>query len=137
LNFGDGTPEEGKFEKKEEFSIRWKGSLIPRQTGWYEFTVHTENGARLNVNDNVTPLIDAWVRSGIRHRNFTGSRFLLEGRVYPVELEWFKFKEATSSSHAVLEVPARNVKELIPAGQSDSREFAAEIIDRGDAVTAG
>ena len=38
--------------QKEEFSIRWKGSLIPRETGWYEFTIHTENGARLKVNDN-------------------------------------------------------------------------------------
>ena len=113
FNFGDATPEEGKFEKKEEFSIRWKGSLIPRETGWYEFTVHTENGARLNVNDNETPLIDAWVRSG-SDTDFTGSRFLLEGRVYPLELEWFKFKEPTSSISLSWKSP-HGVKEIIPA----------------------
>lgn len=112
FNFGDATPEEGKFEKKEEFSIRWKGSLIPRETGWYEFTVHTENGARLNVNDNETPLIDAWVRSG-SDTDFTGSRFLLEGRVYPIELEWFKFKEPTSSITLSWQSP-HGVKEIIP-----------------------
>ena len=113
FNFGDATPEEGKFEKKEEFSIRWKGSLIPRETGWYEFTVHTENGARLNVNDNETPLIDAWVRSG-SDTDFTGSRFLLEGRVYPLELEWFKFKEPTASILLSWKSP-HGVKEVIPA----------------------
>lgn len=112
FDYGDGTPKEGKFEK-EEFSIRWKGSLIPRQTGWYEFTLHTENAARLKVNDNVTPLIDAWVRSG-SDRNFTGSRFLLEGRVYPIELEWFKFKEATSSVSLYWKAPY-GTKELIPS----------------------
>ena len=113
FNFGEATPEEGKFEKKEEFSIRWKGSLIPRETGWYEFTVHTENGARLNINNNEIPLIDAWVRSGA-DTDFTGSCFLLEGRVYPLELEWFKFKEATSSVSLSWKSP-HGVKELIPA----------------------
>ncbi|MCA9008798.1 MAG: DUF1592 domain-containing protein [Planctomycetaceae bacterium] len=112
FDYRDGIPEEGKFEK-EEFSIRWKGSLIPRHTGWYEFTLHTENAARLKVNDNVTPLIDAWVRSG-SDRNFTGSRFLLEGRVYPIELEWFKFKEPTSSVSLYWKAPY-GVKELIPS----------------------
>lgn len=112
FSFGDATPEEGKFEK-EEFSIRWKGSLIPRETGWYEFTVHTENGARLSVNDSMTPLIDAWVRSG-SDTDFTGSRFLLEGRVYPIVLEWFKFKEPTSSITLSWKSP-HGVNEMIPA----------------------
>ncbi len=112
FNFGDGTPEADKFEK-EEFSVRWKGSLIPRETGSYEFAIHTENGARLKVNDNTTPLIDVWVRSG-SETEFTGSRFLIEGRVYPIELEWFKFKEPTSSV-ALFWTSPQGVKELIPA----------------------
>ena len=98
--FGDAPPEEGKFEK-EEFSIRWKGSLIPRETGWYEFTVHTENGVRLNVNDNKTPLIDAWVRSG-SDTDFTGSRFLLSDRIGMVQIQG-----ANLIGHAVLEISAR------------------------------
>ncbi len=112
FNFGAASPEADKFTN-DEFSIRWKGSLIPRETGWYEFTVHTENGARLNVNDNRTPLIDAWVRSG-PEMDFTGSRFLLAGRVYPIELEWFKFKEATASISLFWKAP-HGVKEVIPA----------------------
>lgn len=112
FNFGTASPEADKFAN-EEFSIRWKGSLIPRETGWYEFTVHTENGARLHVNDPWTPLIDAWVRSGPK-TDFTGSRFLLAGRVYPLELEWFKFKEATSSISLFWKAP-HGVKEIIPA----------------------
>jgi cytochrome c5 len=112
FNFGEAAPEADKFET-QEFSIRWKGSLIPRETGTYELAIHTENGARLKVNDNVTPLIDVWVRSGTE-TEFTGSRFLIEGRVYPIELEWFKFKEPTSSVSLFWKSP-HGVKELIPA----------------------
>ena len=112
FNFEAASPEADKFAN-DEFSIRWKGSLIPRETGWYEFTVHTENGARLNVNDNRTPLIDAWVRSG-PETDYKGSRFLLAGRIYPIELEWFKFKEATSSVSLFWKAP-HGVKEIIPA----------------------
>ncbi len=112
FNFGAASPEADKFAN-DEFSIRWKGSLIPRETGWYEFTVHTENGARLNVNDHETPLIDAWVRSG-SETDFSGSRFLLAGRVYPIELEWFKFKEPTASISLFWKAP-HGVKEVIPA----------------------
>ena len=36
----------------EEFSIRWRGSVIAEETGEYEFVVKTENGARLWVNDD-------------------------------------------------------------------------------------
>ena len=42
-----------------------------------------------------------------------GSRFLLAGRVYPIELEWFKFKEATSSISLFWKAP-HGVKEVIP-----------------------
>ncbi len=111
FNFGAAGPEADKFAN-DEFSIRWKGSLIPHETGWYEFTLHTENAARLKVNDSRTPLIDAWVRSG-PEMDFTGSRFLLAGRVYPIELEWFKFKEATSSISLFWKAP-HGVKEVIP-----------------------
>ena len=47
-----------------EFSIRWAGSLLAAETGQYEFTVHTDHAARLWMNDNHHPLIDAWVKSG-------------------------------------------------------------------------
>lgn len=112
FNFGRFSPD-GEKIGDSEFSMLWNGSLIPRESGWYEFTVHTENGARLFINDNQTPLIDVWVRSG-SDTDFRAQKYLLEGRIYPVRLEWFKFKEATSSV-ALRWKPPHGVEQAIPA----------------------
>lgn len=115
FNYGKSSPDGEKIHESE-FSMRWQGSLIVNETGSYDFLLKTENAGRLFVNDRETPLIDAWVRSG-SNTEFTGSRFLLAGRLYPITLEWFKFKEPTSSvslqwkpPHGVFQViPARNL----------------------------
>ena len=116
FNFGEGTPDAEKIPNAEEFSIRWEGSLIVNETGWYDFVLKTENGGRLYVNDANTALIDAWVKSGTE-TEYRGRRFLLSGRLYPVRLEWFTFREKTHSvglwwkpPHGVDQpVPARNL----------------------------
>ena len=112
FNFSAFSPD-GEKIADDEFSMTWSGALIPRETGWYEFTIRTENGARLFLNDSETPLVDASVRSG-PDTEFRGSRFLLEGRIYPVRMEWFKFKEATSSIALLWKSP-HGVEEVIPA----------------------
>ncbi|RKX36533.1 MAG: hypothetical protein DRP64_18500 [Verrucomicrobia bacterium] len=66
FDFGDKAPpgtEKYQF-KKDEFSIRWTGSIIARETGVYEFVLRTRNGATLFVNESETnkkPLIDGRV----------------------------------------------------------------------------
>lgn len=99
FNFGEASPEEGKIDPVE-FGIRWQGSLIAPETGEYEINLRTENGARLWLNDNDRPLIDAWVKSGkdVDHQE---SIFLLGGRAYPLRLEFFKSKEAKEKSASV------------------------------------
>jgi cytochrome c5 len=114
FNFGASSPDWEKMNE-DEFSIQWNGSLIPRESGSYEFIVRTENGARLFVNDDQNPLIDAWVRSG-SDREFKGSAYLLAGRIYRLRLEWFKFKEPTASV-ALLWKPPGGVQEVIPTAQ--------------------
>ncbi len=96
FNFAERTPDKEKIPKAEEFSIRWDGSLVVDETGWYDFTLKTENGGRLFVNDLNTALIDAWVKSGY-DTEYRSSLFLLAGRIYPLRLEWFTFKEKTAS----------------------------------------
>ena len=90
FDFGEGTPEEGKFEV-EAFSMQWQGSLIVPETGDYEITVSTENGAKLYLNDQQTPLIDAWVKSGY-DTEYSKTIRLLGGRAYPLRLDYFKYK---------------------------------------------
>jgi hypothetical protein len=81
----------------KEFSMRWRGSVLAPETGDYEFIVRTENSARLWVNDNKRPLIDASVKSG-KDTEYRGTIRLLGGRPYPIRLEYFKGKDGVEDS---------------------------------------
>lgn len=109
-DFGEGTPGE-KFDKPDEFSILWEGSLVVDETGWYDFILRTENGGRLFVNDTENALIDAYVKSGDTNE-YTGSRFLLAGRLYPIRLNWFKFREKTASVELLWKPPHRQIQPI-------------------------
>lgn len=110
FDFDEASPHE-KIEP-DQFAIVWKGNLRTEDTGWYEFRVSTQNGARLYVNpltvrragklrdddsgEGEPALIDAWVSSG-EMRSRDGNLFLLGGRRYSIRLEFFKYKDKTSS----------------------------------------
>ncbi len=111
FDFGEGSPAEGI--QPPEFSARWQGSVMAPETGEYEFIIKSENGARLWVNDNARPLIDAGVKSGT-DSEFRQSIWLLGGRVYPIKLEFFKFKEKKASIGLWWKQPGR-VDAVIPA----------------------
>ena len=111
FDFGEGSPEKGKIGK-EQFAIKWEGSLLAPSTGVYEFVIRTDNGVRLWVNEERTPLIDAWVRSGdgAEHR---AAVKLLGGRMYPLKLEFFKFKDPLASVRLNWK-PPHQVEQVIP-----------------------
>jgi hypothetical protein len=111
FDFGLGSPDPAK-ESEEEFSMRWEGSLLAPETGDYEFLFETENAARLYINDRDTPLVDAWVRSG-PETQFRGVVRLLGGRLYPLKLDYFKFKEKSASIRLKWK-PPHGVEQLIP-----------------------
>lgn len=96
FDFGVSGPEPMKFEP-DQFSIRWTGSLLAPETGEYEIIVRTEHAARLWLNDNERPLIDAWVKSG-KDTEHGASIFLMSGRVYPLCLEFSKAKQGVDDS---------------------------------------
>jgi len=97
----------------EEYSGRWTGTLLAPETGLYEINLETVNGARLWLNAQDAPLIDAWVRSGDEkaHRETV---FLLAGRTYPLKFEFFKEKKEKSASVALKWKLVDRVEELIP-----------------------
>ena len=110
FNSPDRPPQPGG---TNEFSMRWQGSLIADESGDHEFILKTPNGARLWVNDEDTPLIDAGVASGqvVEHK---ATLRLIGGRAYPLRLDFFKFKEKTAA--IVLRwKPPHGVDEAIPA----------------------
>jgi mono/diheme cytochrome c family protein len=109
FDFGTDVPEPGKF-KDDAFSIRWSGLVLAPETGDYDFVVHTEHALRLFVNDDRTPLIDAWVKSGT-DTEFRGTIRLLAGRAYPIRLEFSKAKQGVDDSDKEKDKP----KPKIPA----------------------
>ncbi len=98
FDFKDKSPEKGTYAA--QFSINWSGSILVPDTGEYEFRVTSLNGVRLYVNapeggSEKNALIDLWVSSGMS-RSAQAPLFLLGGRSYPLNLEFFKYKEKTA-----------------------------------------
>ena len=104
---------EPKLTSTNGFSIQWHGSLIADETGDYELVLKTPNGARLWVNDPEEPLIDAWVASGQLNEHKATIR-LLGGRIYPLRLQLFKFKDK-SASVSLQWKPPHGPQQPIPA----------------------
>jgi cytochrome c553 len=103
FDFGTASPDGEKLEA-DAFSIRWQGSILAPDTGDYEFIVRTDHATRLHVNDDQTPLIDAWVKSG-DDTEYRANLFLVGGRAYPVRLEFSKAKQGVDDSDKQKEKP--------------------------------
>lgn len=111
FDFGKEAPAKGMTPKK--FSIYWEGSLMPRETGWYEFFVRSPNGFALRVNNpDGLPTIDEKVTAG-KMREASAKMFLLGGRPYPLRLEYFKFDDPNASIELSWKPPIGE-KEILP-----------------------
>lgn len=98
---------------RDEFAIKWSGSIIAEETGDYEFRVKSQNGVRVFVNDDNKALIDAWVSSGPEIREHKETIRLLGGRAYPFKVDYFKYKEKAASIVVEWKPPHRTW-EIIP-----------------------
>jgi cytochrome c553 len=93
----------------QEYRVNWQGAILAPDSGEYEFIIKTENAARLWVNDNARPLIDAGVKSGDQ-TEFRESITLLGGRVYPIRLELIRGKEKSASIALLWKRPRRTAE---------------------------
>ncbi len=124
FDFGVEGPDPERFEPGR-FAIRWQGSIVPVESGVYEFIVRTEHAVRLLVNHpdwDSPPLIDAWVKSG-DDTEYRGTIHLLGGRAYPLRLEFSKASQGVDNPlherprHASIELlwrPPHGVVETVP-----------------------
>lgn len=114
FDFGEGTPDDEKFEDKAQFSVAWSGGVIPPETGTYEFILCSPNGSRLHVNGETwrdSALIDNFVAGNPE----ASARIKLRaGRPVPLTLVFFKYKEDTSAI-SLQWIPPNGVREVIPA----------------------
>ena len=112
FNYQDKAALKGMNPKK--FSVYWEGSILPRESGWYEFFVKSPNGFELSVNQSDRiPLIDEKVTAGTL-REEKAKLFLLGGRPYPIRLNYFKFDDPNASIELSWKTPIGE-KEIIPA----------------------
>lgn len=122
--FGQASPSPQKIQP-ERFSIRWDGSVIPPETGRYEFTVRTNQAVRVFVNktEATDPLIDATVKSG-NEEQYRASILLLGSRAVPIRVEFSKGRQGVAkagqdnpNTDAFIELlwkPPYGVTEVIP-----------------------
>jgi len=99
FDFGLEGPDPEQFEPNR-FAIRWTGSIVPPETGVYEFVIRTAHSVTLAINTtpDEPPLIDAYVTSGDKTEN-KASILLLGGRSYPLRLEFSKAKRGVDKQN--------------------------------------
>lgn len=91
FDFGTKSPVPGKTEDYE-FYIHWSGSVLPAETGWYDFIIKSNQAVKLHVNNHEKPLIDAMVKSG-NDTEYKAGIYLVAGKAYPIKLEFSKAKQ--------------------------------------------
>jgi hypothetical protein len=109
------------------FSMQWRGSVIPDETGDYNFHLKTPNGARLWVNNDDKPLIDASVASGDLSEHQAIIR-LIGGRAYPLRLEYFKAPKDKTGSVSLQWKPPHGALEPISARNLATARVAATMV---------
>ena len=124
FDFGIEGPDPERF-RPNRFAIRWSGSIVPPETGIYEFVLRSDQAVRLALNTAwyEPELIDATVKSGT-DTEFRASLRLLGGRPYPLRLEFSKASQGVDdkthehprhASISLLWKPPHGTLEPVPA----------------------
>lgn len=93
----------------DNFSAKYEGFLKPKHSETYTFSLTHTHGARLYIDDMVTPLIDQWATTGTH----TATKTLTAGQYYAIRVEW---KHTTGTAELRLQwSSASQPLEVIPA----------------------
>jgi YVTN family beta-propeller protein len=108
FNWGSGLP--GAGVAKDNFSVRWTGTVQPLVSGAYRFQTVSDDGVRVWVNG--VQLINNWTKHSAT-TNTSGDINLVAGTRYTVRMEFF---EATGQAVARLRwrVPGTSTYVAVP-----------------------
>lgn len=88
FEWGSGSPLPGIIGN-DRFSVRWRGYIVPQETGTYRFRTRSDDGVRLWVGDLSSPIINQWNdHSPTDHT--AGAMTLQKGQVYPIRMEMYE-----------------------------------------------
>lgn len=93
-------------------AVRWTGKIIPQKTADYVFSAYSDNGIRLYVGHETTPIINWWVNQWDIEQ-FAPSMRLEAGQTYYFKMEWFEF---SGGSHTTLYWNDGTGKVTVPPG---------------------
>ncbi len=86
FNWGNGTP--SPLLDANTFSVCWTGWVVPDYSEAYTFSVRTDDGVRLWVNNEL--LVDEWNDHGSTTYTGTPSAPLVAGRKYPIRMDFYE-----------------------------------------------
>lgn len=104
-------------DRKENIEINYEGSVLAESTGIHEFSIQTENGFSLWLNERdwkAKAQIDGSVVSGKEVREMSCKVYLMKGWAYPMRLKWNVTKKEEKASMKMFWKTPGGIKEPIP-----------------------
>lgn len=130
FDFGRESPVEGL--EATEFSIRWDGGLLVKETGRYEIVVHSTCAFMFYLGTDDREFINNYVQSGDK-TEFRKTIKLTAGRIYPLEIEFRQNKRKTELPPAEFTlswVPPHGTEQVIPTShlvaESPANEYSLQ-----------
>jgi regulation of enolase protein 1 (concanavalin A-like superfamily) len=111
VNFDWGTGSPAPEIGPETFSVRWTGTVTPRYSQSYTFSVTADDGVRLWVNNQL--VINQWIDQA--PTTHSGTITLVAGQAYPIRMDYYE-----NGGGAVAQLRWRSLsqgEQIIPASQ--------------------
>jgi alpha-D-xyloside xylohydrolase len=140
FDWGSGGPLKGM--TSDTFSIRWKGQLVPKETGEYTINTIADDGTRLFLNDQL--LIDDWQDHAPQVAS--GKIFLEAGKKYDIKLEYYEnaggasvklnWVKPSEMKDTTIKLPDKVRKVYLPNSKSWIDFWTGETIAGGQTINA-
>jgi len=129
FNWG-GSPVPGVINT-DYHAIRWTGFVTPAISDNYVFIAHTDDGARIWVDNNL--MVDNWVVQGYTKATSPGSIYLTAGVAVPIVMEFFSTTGTSRPDLKWKRPPTAPVaaEAIVPAGVLSHQPYGTGLWDFG------